>query len=98
MKPCDSPLGGFHVALFGDFAQLPPVGDTVLYGNPSNANTDAAMLSHNGAAIYRMFNNNFWLSVVLRQAGVEHQPFRTLLKHALTGGGLTVDDWRLLQT
>jgi hypothetical protein len=92
MKPCDSPLGGFHVALFGDFAQLPPVGDTALYGNPSDANTDAATLSRDGATIYRMFNNSFRLSVVFRQARVEHQPFRTLLKHASTGSGLTVDD------
>jgi hypothetical protein len=59
--------------------------------------TDAVVLSRDGATIYRMFNNSFRLSVVLRQAGVEHQPFRTLLKHASTGGGLTVDDWRLLQ-
>jgi hypothetical protein len=98
MKPCDSPLGGFHVALFGDFVQLPPVGDTALYGNPSKDATDAGALSRNGATIYRMFNNSFRLSVVLRQAGDEHRPFHDLLKHASTADGLTVDDWRLLQT
>ena len=65
MKPCDSPLGNFHVGLFGDFAQLPPVGDAALYGNPSNANTDTGALSQDGATVYRMFNESFQLSVVL---------------------------------
>jgi hypothetical protein len=98
LKPSDNPLGGFHVALFGDFAQLPPVGDTALYGNPSDANTNAAALARDGATLYRLFQKSFRLSVVLRQAGVEHEPFRNLLKNASTGGGLTLDDWRLLQT
>jgi hypothetical protein len=48
----------------------PPVGDTALYGNPLKDATDA------GALI------EFRLSVVLRQAGDEHRPFRDLLKHA----------------
>ena len=75
-----------------------PVGDTALYENPSKDATDAGALSRNGATIYRMFNDNFRLSVVLRQAGDERRPFRDLLKHASTAGSLTVDDWRLLQT
>jgi ATP-dependent DNA helicase PIF1 len=96
MKPCDLPMGGFHVGLFGDFAQLPPVGDTPLYGNPSKANTDAAALAHDGATLYRMVNNSFRLSVVLHQAGDEHLPFRNVLTCASSGGGLTIDDWQLL--
>jgi hypothetical protein len=63
-----------------------PPSATRHYGNPSKDATDA------GALI------EFRLSVVLCQAGDEHRPFRDLLKHASTAGGLTVDDWRLLPT
>jgi hypothetical protein len=32
----DQPLGDIYIILFGDFAQLPPVGDMPLYASPSN--------------------------------------------------------------
>jgi hypothetical protein len=70
----------------------------VLNGVLAHANTDAAALSRDGATVYRLFKVSFRLSVVLRQAGDEHQFFRTLLTNVSTGGGLTIDDWRLLQT
>ena len=68
----DKPLGGI---LFGDFAQLPPVGDLPLYAPPSkNA------LSIHGYTIYRTFFTII-LDQVLRQAGTDPSvcSFRELL-------------------
>ena len=93
------PFGHLNVALVGDFAQLPPVGDTPLYSPPSTAASENGCLSRDGSALYRLFNQSFRLRVVHRQGGdsPDQVTFRNLLFHA-SRGGLTEEEWRLLNS
>ncbi len=99
LLPQDNPFGGFHVALVGDFAQLPPVGDRPLYSPPGPLDTasERAQANQHGSTLYQMFTTSFRLRIVHRQLGdsVEQQQFRALLEHA-SNGGLSTDDWKLL--
>ncbi|KAF5336454.1 hypothetical protein D9611_006665 [Ephemerocybe angulata] len=95
----DIPFGGFHMALIGDFAQLPPVGDTPLYAPPSTVDNENGKLSRDGATLYSHFLGSHQLLFVHRQQGnsPEQTAFRELLKRA-SDGRLTMDDWQRLLT
>ncbi len=88
----NQPMGGMSIILFGDFAQLPPVGDRPLYSPPSTSD-----LAIHGHSVYRMFTTVVILSQVLRQAGTDPavQTFRDLLSR-LRDGKISYDDWQLL--
>jgi hypothetical protein len=92
-------FAGLNLALVGDFAQLPPVGDRPLYSPPSTDTTDNGALSRDGSRLYREFTQSLRLRVVHRQEGdsPEQLAFRSFLQHA-SNGGLTVDEWKELQT
>ncbi|KAF5331234.1 hypothetical protein D9611_013064 [Ephemerocybe angulata] len=95
----DTFFGGLHVALVGDFAQLPPVGDTALYAPPLTALTDSAARGREGHIAYRQFTQSHLLRVVHRQNGnaPEQVAFRGLLLRA-SEGTLTRADWATLLT
>ena len=88
----NEPPGGVSVILFGDFAQLPPVGDKPLFAPASNH-----QLRFHGFTIYQQFTTVVILQQILRQHGAspEDHAFRQLLTR-LRNGNVNKDDWELL--
>ena len=88
----DEPLGGMSVILFGDFAQLPPVGDRPLFSPASNQ-----QLPFHSFTVYRHFTTVVILQQIQRQCGTnpKDQAFRELLTR-LRNGKVNKDDWELL--
>ncbi|KAK7029508.1 hypothetical protein VNI00_014541 [Paramarasmius palmivorus] len=95
----DEILGGLHVSLIRDFAQLPPVKDRPLYASPATEDTASGQLSRDGHSVYHNFSHSLRLSQVQRQQGNDPKQvkFRKLLKNA-SEGGLDLEDWNLLTT
>ena len=85
-------LGGMSVLLFGDFAQLPPVGDRPLYSKSYMAGA-----TFDGFSVYQMFSTVVILKQVLRQAGTDShiKAFRELLMR-IRDGTPTHGDWQAL--
>jgi ATP-dependent DNA helicase PIF1 len=91
-------FGGLHIAIIGDFAQLPPVKDRALYCQPpTSENTEASKLAHDGFTLYQGFTESYQLRRIYRQLGEEEDQitFRELLGRA-SNGGLTRADWKFL--
>ena len=84
----DQPFGGCSLILFGDFGQLPPVGDSRLFHPKRNSPT--SMLGH---VIYRTIQRVTFLTHCVRQANDEG--FRDLLLR-LRNGISTYDDYIIL--
>jgi hypothetical protein len=95
----DIPFENLNIALIGDFAQLPPVGDTPLYSPPSSATSENGCFSRDGNTLYRLFSTSFSLQTVHRQDGnsPSQVQFRNLLRHA-SHGSLTREEWGLLNS
>ena len=74
-------LGGMSTLIFGDFAQLPPVGDTLLYSDKSSSAHTS--LSQEGCMVFEHFNQSVTLDTVFHQAGEENVQiaFRDALMH-----------------
>ena len=89
----NTPLEGYLVILFGDFAQLPPVGDRPLYSPPA-----ATVLAQQGYSVYTLFENVVVLNENVRQNGnnPEAEEFRELLLR-MRDGIVTEEDWHKLQ-
>ena len=91
----DEVMGGIGVLLLGDFAQLPPVGDSPLYSSklPHKA------LQIAGRDAYLSFNQSTTLQHIFRQQGDDpvSQQFRDLLLRQRTYS-ITQEDYNLLST
>ena len=85
-------LGSCSCLLFGDFGQLPPVMDLLLY--TTETRTD---LSDQGRSAYLQFDKAYVLNQVMRQAGnnPEQIQFRSILMR-LRDAEVSVDDWNYL--
>jgi ATP-dependent DNA helicase PIF1 len=91
----DEVMGGVGVLLFGDFAQLPPVGDSPLY----SSKVPRKPLQISGRDAYLSFNQSITLQQIFRQQGNDpvSQQFRDLLLRQRTYS-ITQEDYNLLST
>ena len=91
----DEVMGGIGVLLFGDFAQLPPVGDSPLY----SSKIPNKPLAIAGRDVYLSFNQSITLQHIFRQQGDDpiSQHFRNLLLRQRTYS-ITQEDYNLLST
>ena len=88
-------MGGIGVLLFGDFAQLPPVGDSPLY----SSKVPKKPLQIAGRDLYLSFNKSITLQRIFRQEGDDpvSQQFRGLLLRQRTYS-INQEDYNLLLT
>ena len=91
----DEIMGGIGVLLFGDFAQLPPIGDSPLY----SSKIPLKPLQIAGRDVYISFNQSVTLQHIFRQQGDDpvSQHFRDLLLRQRTYS-ITQEDYNLLST
>ena len=87
----DKPFGGISMILVGDIAQLPPVGDKVLYHKKPNGEVGTM-----GFCMYKKFTTIIKLTVNERTKGneIEQKTFRNVL-YRLRNGDSTEEDWEL---
>lgn len=93
----DETLGGLPAIFFGDFAQLPPIGDTPLYSNKLSARKHA--LTVEGRRVYESFQQSITLSRIFRQEGDD--PIQVQFRDALLrlrNYSTTQEDYNLLKT
>jgi ATP-dependent DNA helicase PIF1 len=74
----DETLGGIPSIFFGDFGQLPPVGDSPLYSTKAGQGTRADLVNE-GRRVFEDFTRSVTLSTVYRQSGPEQSAFRDAL-------------------
>jgi ATP-dependent exoDNAse (exonuclease V) alpha subunit len=93
----DEILGGIPAIFFGDFAQLPPVGDTPMYSNKHSGYRTA--LHAEGHCVFESFKQSITLETVYRQAGEEpeQKKFREALLRLRTYS-TTEEDYNLFAT
>ena len=92
-KGCTEPFGGISIIFAGDFAQLPPVGQTKLFSRVKSSKEPIIF----GQLLWRSVTMVVMLTEQMRQAGPENQPFVELLSR-LRDGRCLGEDYDLLNT
>ena len=92
-KGCTDPFGGVSIIFAGDFAQLPPVGQTKLFSRIKSSK-EAIIF---GQLLWKSVTTVVMLTEQMRQAGPDNQPFVELLLR-LREGRCSGEDHDLLNT
>jgi len=92
-KGCTEPFGGINIIFAGDFAQLPPVGQTKLFSRVKSSKEPIIF----GQLLWRSVTMVVMLTEQMRQAGPDNQPFVELLSR-LRDGRCSGEDYDLLNT
>ena len=100
-KGISTQFGGINLIVAGDFAQLPPVGETQLYANVDTSKTSSASTRGQetvfGKLLWLSINKVVILTQSMRQCGPENERLVQLLGR-LREGRCTDDDFDLLST
>lgn len=98
-KGCSEAFGGISVIFAGDFAQLPPVGQTRLYSHIDGArvSTKAGQASALGKLLWLSVDKVVILTEIMRQGGDKNAHYRQILDRLRTGA-CTDDDYESLQS
>jgi hypothetical protein len=92
-RGCTEPFGGISIIFAGDFAQLPPVGQTKLFTRTKSTNEAIVF----GQLLWRSVTTVVMLTQQMRQEGPENARFVELLSR-LRDGRCTKEDFELLNT
>jgi ATP-dependent DNA helicase PIF1 len=80
----DDYFGGCSMLMFGDFGQLPPVGDSPLFDlHQRDGSTDAVLEANHGRDTYLSLRENLTLNRIMRQRGEDDdtRKLREVLEH-----------------
>ena len=99
-KGNSSPFGGINIIFAGDFAQLPPVGETHLSANIDTSQIATQSTSHQsdivyGKALWQLVDHVIILNESMCQTGPENITFVDLLT-CLCEGHCTQNDYDIL--
>ena len=94
-KGINTPFGGINVIFAGDFAQLPPVGETRLSANINASQKTQQNEIVYGKALWHLVDHVIILTESMRQCGPENIPFVDLLTH-LREGRCNQNDYNIL--